>query len=80
VRHFEEKYQITLTQLDTDGLPENAGYEMHEDYIMWHHWYDASEKIKKDIDALQRIVQQGISIAPEPSYVGGCKSLKNRLG
>jgi hypothetical protein len=34
VRRFEEKYQTTLTQLDTDGLPEQADFEMHEDY-MW---------------------------------------------
>jgi len=33
VRHFEEKYKVTLARLDTDGLPDDAGYEMHEDYI-----------------------------------------------
>jgi hypothetical protein len=33
-RHFEEKYRATLAQLDADGLPDDADYEMHEDYIM----------------------------------------------
>jgi len=37
VRHFEEKHKVTLAQLDADGLSDDADYEMHEDYIMWHH-------------------------------------------
>ena len=51
VRHFEEQYQVTLARLDTDGLPNDAGYEMHEDYIMWHHWAAVADKIKKDISS-----------------------------
>ena len=61
VRHFEEKYQISLAQLDADGLPEQADYEMHEEYIMWHHWHGVANSMKKDMDALGKIVQQGLS-------------------
>jgi len=32
--------------LDDRGLPDDAGYEMHEDYIMWHHWAAVADKIK----------------------------------
>jgi hypothetical protein len=46
VRRFEEKYGATLAQLDADGLPDDAGYEMHEDYIMWDHWAAVAAKIK----------------------------------
>jgi len=60
VRHFEEKYRVTLSQLDTDGLPDDANYEMHEDYIMWHHWAAVANKTKKDIAALGEIAQQGL--------------------
>jgi len=46
VQHFEEQYKVTLAQLDDRGLPDDAGYEMHEDYIMWHHWAAVADKIK----------------------------------
>jgi hypothetical protein len=71
VRYFEEKYKATLDQLDTDGLPDNADYEMHEDYIMWHHWAAVADKVKKDIASLEEIAQQGLYLhAGEPSYAG----------
>jgi len=71
VRHFEEQYQVTLARLDTDGLPNDAGYEMHEDYIMWHHWAAVADKIKKDIASLEEITQQGLYLyVGELSYAG----------
>jgi hypothetical protein len=66
VRHFEEKYKVTLAQLDTDGLPDDADYEMHEDYIMWHHWAAVADKIKKSITSLEEITQQGLYIGELP--------------
>jgi hypothetical protein len=38
VSHFEKKYDLKLTELEEKGLPDNADFEMHEEYIMWHHW------------------------------------------
>jgi len=49
IRQFEEKYDISLDKLDKNGLPDNADYQMHEDYIMWHHWADSIDKLKKQI-------------------------------
>jgi len=69
VRHFEEKYQVALAQLDADGLPDDADYEMHEDYIMWHHWAEVADKIKKSVASLEEIAQQGLYIG-ELSYAG----------
>jgi len=60
VRHFEEKYKVTLSQLGADGLPDDADYEMHEDYIMWHHWAAVADKTQKDISSLEEIAQQGL--------------------
>lgn len=37
IRHFQEKYEVSLAELEAKGLPDDADYEMHEDYIMWHH-------------------------------------------
>ncbi len=62
VRHFEEKYKSTLDQLDLNGIPDDASYEMHEDYIMWHHWDAVVHKAKQDIDSLQRIAQHGLHL------------------
>ena len=69
VQHFEEKYQVPLAQLDTAGLSDDADYEMHEAYIMWHHWAGVVDKVKKDIAALEEIARQGL-YAGEPFYAG----------
>jgi hypothetical protein len=62
VRYFEEKYNTTLPQLEAEGLPDDAGYEMHEDYIMWCHWTSVIDEIEKNISPLEEIVQQGIFV------------------
>ena len=60
IRAFVERYQTTLGQLEAAGLPEDASYEMHEDYIMWHHWTAVARKVAQDMQALQEIAQQGL--------------------
>ena len=62
VRYFEEKYCMALPQLEAEGLPDDADYEMHEDYIMWQHWASVANEIEKNITSLEEIVQQGIFI------------------
>ncbi len=60
VRFFEEKYTICLAELDEKGLPDDAGHEMHEDYIMWHHWTEAIEKARKQVLDLEAIAAYGV--------------------
>jgi len=60
IRFFEEKYRMKLLELEEKGLPDNADYEMHEDYIMWHHWSEAAEKAEKQIDSLLPIAKYGV--------------------
>jgi hypothetical protein len=60
VRFFEEKYNTTLSEIENKGLPNNADYEMHEDYIMWCHWSETAEKLKRQIESLQAISEYGI--------------------
>ena len=60
IRQFEEKYHTTLTQLEQEGLPNDADYEMHEDYIMWQHWTTVYEEVTKSISSLETITQQGL--------------------
>ncbi len=67
VRHFEEKYHTSLDELDTKGLPDDAEHEMHEDYIMWHHWTEVVEKARKQVIDLKAIAAYGV--ISEGSYV-----------
>ena len=69
LRHYEEKYKVTVAQMDAEGLPDNADGEIHEDYIMWHHWADVEDRVKKDIASLENIARQGL-FWRELSYAG----------
>ena len=60
VRYFEEKYHTSLAELEAEGLPDNAGHEMHGDYILWHHWTEAVKKARKQIDDLGEIAVYGV--------------------
>ncbi|MDA0244338.1 MAG: hypothetical protein OT477_13050 [Chloroflexi bacterium] len=40
VRLFETRYNCTLAHLLTQGLPDDADYQMHEDFIEWEYWQD----------------------------------------
>ena len=40
VERFEERYGMTLDVLKSQGLPEDADYAMHEDFIEWEYWED----------------------------------------
>ena len=70
VKHFEGKYQTTLAELDSDGLPDDADYEMHEDYILWHHWAEVIEKTKEALVSLEEIASSGLCLG-EMIHAGG---------
>lgn len=56
---LEGKYHKTLAQVDADGLPDDAGYAMHEDYVMWHHWQETLKAVSQDVVALESIAAEG---------------------
>jgi hypothetical protein len=62
VKEFEARYHTTLDQLETDGLPDDADYAMHEDYIEWHYWSRVMERTQKTLDALA-------VLSPQPKLV-----------
>ena len=62
VQEFEVRYHTTLHQLEAEGLPDDADYAMHEDYIEWHYWFRVLERTRKTLDALA-----AISPSPEPA-------------
>jgi hypothetical protein len=69
VRSYEEKHQTTLTQLNQQGLPEQADYEMHEDYVAWSHWAEVAEQCQKDLTILEKITSQGL-VTGESDHAG----------
>ncbi len=54
VKYFEKKYATTLTKLKTQGLPDNANYEMHEDLIEWEYWNDVWCKTRVTVGKIFR--------------------------
>lgn len=65
VKRFEEKYRTTLDALKSQGLPEDADYEVHEDFIEWEYWDDVlreTEMAVKGIKALLEKVEGAIGI------------------
>ena len=55
VREFEANYGTTLDMLESKGLPEDADYEMHEDYIEWHYWARVREKTQDTLNVLMSV-------------------------
>lgn len=51
VKHFQAKYGKPLAEMERDGLPDDAGYEMHEDFIFWEYWNDVAENPKREIES-----------------------------
>ena len=70
LQQFGAQYGVSLAQLDAQGLPDDAGHTVHEDYLMWHHWAGVVDKLKPNLAALEEIVQQGLSLG-ELSHAGG---------
>jgi len=60
LRQYEEKYGTTLSHLEGTGLPDEANYEMHEDYIMWRHWAKVFDETEQAIAALEKIARHGL--------------------
>ncbi len=52
LRQLETKYGITLEELERQGLPDDADYEMHEDYVEWHYWATLLKKAQQTLDLL----------------------------
>lgn len=65
VGHFEDKYNTTLDALSSQGLPDDAGYEMHEDFVEWEYWNDVlhrSELAVRNVKLLLEKVGEGVDL------------------
>ena len=58
IRYFEEKYGVTLSVLKSQGLPEDAGYEMHEDFIEWEYWDDVLRETGLAVKGVKALLEK----------------------
>jgi len=58
VKLFEEKYSITLDDLKSQGLPEDADYEMHEDFIEWEYWDDVLRETGMTVRTIKALLER----------------------
>ena len=58
VRRFEEKYGMTLDALRSQGLPDDADYEMHEDFIEWEYWSDILHKTGITVRGVKALLER----------------------
>lgn len=53
---FQKKYGVLLDDLNKQGLPDDAGWEMHEDYVEWTGWQASFDEATETLNALKNIV------------------------
>jgi len=58
LQDFERRYDTTLATLLAEGLPDDADYRMHEDFIEWEHWHDVAQETETIITNVKRILSK----------------------
>ncbi len=58
VNRFETTYATTLDELEAQGLPDGADYQMHEDFIEWEYWHDVATETEDTIKNVKRILSK----------------------
>jgi len=58
IKNFKKKYKITLNTLKSQGLPEDAHYEMHEDFIEWEYWNDVLQETETAVRSIKVLLEK----------------------
>ena len=56
VDRFEATYGTTLPELKATGLPNDANYQAHEDFIEWEYWYDVLRETELIVENVKKIL------------------------
>ena len=65
VNAFQNKYATTFSNLHEHGLPDNASYEMHEDFIEWEYWTEVSQQTTaalKNVELILAKIEDSASV------------------
>ena len=58
VAHFEERYRATLEELSAQGLPDDADYQFHEDFIEWEYWHEVWHETEMIVHNVRQILNK----------------------
>jgi len=58
VRRFESLYETTLDILLLEGLPDDADYQAHEDFIDLEYWQEVALETEDVIKNIKRILEK----------------------
>ena len=58
VARFEERYQTTVEELSAQGLPDDADYQFHEDFIEWEYWHEVWHEAELIVRNVRQILNQ----------------------
>lgn len=56
IEQFESKYGTSLSYLQKHGLPIDADFRMHEDFVEWEYWVDILFESRKTLKTLNNIM------------------------
>ncbi len=57
IQMLEVKYKMTFARLEEVGLPDNAGWKEHEDYVEWSSWEGYRTELNDKLDKLRALAQ-----------------------
>ena len=57
IEQFENKYGTSLSVLQKRGLPIDADFQMHEDFIEWEYWAEILSESQKTLKILHTIME-----------------------
>jgi hypothetical protein len=66
VNRFEAAYGMTLDELRTQGLPDDADYRMHEDFIEWEYWHDVLNETELVVTNVKKILTKAEEVSVLP--------------
>lgn len=58
VARFEERYRTTLGELSAQGLPDDADYQFHEDFIEWEYWHEVWRETEMIVRNVRQILHK----------------------
>ena len=67
IETFQEKYAATFAKFSEQGLPDEATYEMHEDFIEWEYWTDVAQETAtalKNVEMILAKIEESTRVDP----------------
>jgi len=58
VSSFEAKHDTTLDVLKRQGLPDDADYAMHEDFVEWEYWSHVAHTTEVAVASVQTLLEK----------------------